>query len=86
MLADSIRGLFHGCAGIMGGVAGGKLGIGSGFEPVMHETVINNYYGGADPNELDQAPDNDRDQGDDHSQHAGYEGEGFDSGDDSYDV
>lgn len=42
LLADSIRGLFHG-----GGGAGNQLGIGSGFEHAGGggETVINNYYG-----------------------------------------
>lgn len=42
LLADSIRGLFHG-----GGGAGNNLGIGSGFEHAGGggETIINNYYG-----------------------------------------
>ncbi|MBY6241239.1 DUF2076 domain-containing protein [Methylosinus sp. Sm6] len=43
LLADSIRGLFH------GGGAGGGLGIGQGFDHAGlgggGETVINNYYG-----------------------------------------
>ncbi|WP_166141664.1 DUF2076 domain-containing protein [Methylosinus sp. RM1] len=44
LLADSIRGLFHG--GGMGG-AGSNLGIGSGFEHASSggDTIINNYYG-----------------------------------------
>ncbi len=29
-------------------------GIGSGLEPVMHETIINNYYGDAELNQLDE--------------------------------
>ncbi len=56
LLADSIRGLFHGGAG---GV-GSNLGIGSGFEPGgggVHETVINNYYGDAAPGQEDAAYD-----------------------------
>jgi hypothetical protein len=46
LLADSIRGLFHG--------AGNPLGIGSGFGGAAGEfggggdTVVNNYYGGGD--------------------------------------
>lgn len=56
------------------------------LEPMMHETVINNYYGGADPNDLDQIPDNDHDKCDDQSQHTGYGGNGFDSGGDSHEV
>jgi hypothetical protein len=41
LLADSIRGLFHGGAG-----AGGNLGIGQGLEHAGGgDTVINNYYG-----------------------------------------
>jgi hypothetical protein len=40
LLADSIRGLFH------GGGAGSNLGIGSGFEHAGGgDTTINNYYG-----------------------------------------
>lgn len=42
LLADSIRGLFH------GGAAGNHFGIGSGHEPAGGETTINNYYGDAD--------------------------------------
>lgn len=43
LLADSIRGLFH------GGGAGGQLGIGSGFAPGAGETtIVNNYYGDSD--------------------------------------
>ncbi len=62
LLADSIRGLFHGGAG----GAGSGLGIGSGFEPGagVHETVINNYYGDAAP-------------GQDY-QDAGYDNPGYD--------
>lgn len=87
LLADSIRGLFHGGAGGMGGLAGANLGIGSGFDPVMHETVINNYYGDADSNGPDeQIQLGHRDQYDGQSQDAGYDGDGIDSGDDSYDV
>ena len=44
LLADSIRGLFHGGAG----GAGSNLGIGSGFEHANAgggDTIINNYYG-----------------------------------------
>ncbi|WP_026191314.1 DUF2076 domain-containing protein [Methylosinus sp. LW4] len=42
LLADSIRGLFHGGAG----GAGSNLGIGSGYEHAGGgETIINNYYG-----------------------------------------
>jgi hypothetical protein len=76
--------LFHGGAGGIGGIAGSNLGIGSGFEPAMHETVVNNYYGDADSNQHDEQAA----QGhyDDQGQDAGYDGEGFDSGDDSYDV
>jgi hypothetical protein len=42
LLADSIRGLFHGGGGI-----GGGLGIDSGFQHTGFggETVVNNYYG-----------------------------------------
>ena len=39
LLADSIRGLFH------GGVGGGGLGIGSGYEHSGGDTIVNNYYG-----------------------------------------
>jgi hypothetical protein len=78
LLADSIRGLFHGGAG---GLGGGNLGIGSGFEPAMHETVVNNYYGDADSNQHDEQA-----AYDDQGQDVGFDGDGFDGGDDSYDV
>lgn len=78
LLADSIRGLFHGGAGGMAGLAGANLGIGSGFEPVVHETVVNNYYGDAESNRLDEQA-----QYDDPT---GYDGDASYSGDDSYDV
>ncbi len=84
LLADSIRGLFHGGAG---GLAGGNLGIGSGFEPSMHETVINNYYGDADSGQFhDEAQYDNGVAYDDQGQDAGYGDAGFDGGDDSYDV
>ncbi|MEK8121959.1 DUF2076 domain-containing protein [Methylocystis sp. IM4] len=78
LLADSIRGLLHGGAGGMGSLAGA--------EPV-HKTVINNYYGDADSNAPgEQIQHGYQDQYDSQSQDAGYGGDGFDSGGDSYDV
>jgi hypothetical protein len=64
LLADSIRGLFHG-----GGGLGGGLGIDSGFQHTglgQSETVINNYYG-------DEA-------GAGHGQNAAYDSSDDDSG------
>ncbi|PWB81129.1 MAG: DUF2076 domain-containing protein [Methylocystaceae bacterium] len=49
LLADSIRGLFH------GGGAGGQLGIGSGYEHAGGETIINNYYGDSGPGQYPDA-------------------------------
>lgn len=89
LLADSIRGLFHGGGG-MGGM--GNLGIGQGFEPGHDTTVINNYYGD-DPSQGGgyEASDPGSDPGYDNSaQDADYGGDGgFDSGfggDDTYDA
>jgi hypothetical protein len=76
LLADSIRGLFH------GGSAGG-LGIGSGFEPGVHETVINNYYGDSPDSDTQQAGYDDSYDDSSDVQDAGYGDDGgFDSGGD----
>lgn len=80
LLADSIRGLFH------GGGAGGNLGIGSGFEHAGGgETIINNYYGdqaaGYDQPNTDAGYDS-PDQGGPDVQSADYDTDtgGFDDG------
>jgi len=85
----------------MGALAGGNLGIGSGYVPAGETTVINNYYGeepGAQGEPQDQpyeaGYDNGPygDQGDAQDADFDYGGDGgFDSGDlgggdDSYDV
>ena len=86
LLADSIRGLFHG--GGMGGLGGGGLGIGSGYEHAGGDTVVNNYYGdqGAPDHSANanyESPSDD--QGG--AQDADYGGDGgFDGGGDSYDA
>jgi hypothetical protein len=68
LLADSIRGLFHGAGnpfGIgsgFGGMGGGAAGLGGG------DTVVNNYYDGGDPSTqhaADLGPDQVADDGPD---------------------
>ena len=84
LLADSIRGLFHG--GMGGGMGGmGGLGIGSGYEPSHDTTVINNYYGDQGSTDLasqDALQDQDQDQDDIQDASDYDDGGGFDSGGD----
>jgi hypothetical protein len=77
LLADSIRGLFHGGGGV------GGLGIGSGYEHTGGDTIVNNYYGdspGADTQQADYDGSYDDSSG---VQDADYGDDGgFDSGGD----
>ena len=85
LLADGIRGLFHG-----GGGAGGGLGIDSGFQHTGlghgdETTIVNNYYG--DPAGADAPANTGYDSPDDNNssapQDADYEpDDGYDSGGD----
>jgi hypothetical protein len=96
LLADSIRGLFHGAGnpfgigsgfGGMGGGLGG--GLGGGMGGLGGDTTVNNYYGGNDPS-AQHAADvlQDQDQDQDDIQDAGDFGSGDDAGggDDSFNV
>jgi hypothetical protein len=87
LLADSIRGLFHGGGGGLGGggLGGGGLGIGSGYEHAGGgETVINNYYGDSPSNQPQDAGYSDADYGPNDATDADYDSDdgGFDSGGD----
>lgn len=78
LLADSIRGLFH------GGGAGNQLGIGSGLEHGGGGTVINNYYGdqGGQDQQYSAGYDDAPDTGAPDVQNADYDDGGFDGGGD----
>lgn len=79
LLADSIRGLFHGGAG--GGLGG--LGIGSGYEHAGGDTVINNYYGDSPGSDAQNADYDDSYDDSPGVQDADYGDDGgFDSGGD----
>ncbi|MDE2578182.1 MAG: DUF2076 domain-containing protein [Hyphomicrobiales bacterium] len=75
LMADAIRGLFHGPGAGAGGLGG--LGIDAGFNPPQ-ETVINNYYGDGGQSDMRQASDSSYDNSDD----GGYsDASDFDDGD-----
>jgi hypothetical protein len=70
LLADSIRGLFHGAGnpfGIGSGFGGMGGGLGGGMGGLGGDTVVNNYYEGGDPSSqhaADVLQDQDQDQDD----------------------
>jgi len=94
LLADSIRGLFHGggMGGGMGGFGGGGLGglgIGSGYEPAgfdhVNETTVinNNYYGDGGPAGGQDAGSGNAGYDQPAPTDAGYDSSDYDSGYDS---
>jgi hypothetical protein len=81
LLADSIRGLFHGGAG----GAGSNLGIGSGLGSGLDhagggDTIINNYYGDQGGQQHPDAGYNGPDPAGPDVQNADYDGGDFDDG------
>jgi hypothetical protein len=88
LLADSIRGLFHG-AGNPFGIGSGFGGAGGGMGGLGGDTVVNNYYEGGDPSSVQQAGDFAPDAGLDNAPDVLDAGSGDDlggSGDDTFDV